>query len=268
MTDTKETKSRNNRSTAYPYIPVGTAVEYSKLLIDSYGKSPFSRENASATMGHESVTGPAAQKISALVHFGLLGKSSNTYHNTELAQRILWSESDENHASDVVTATLHPKLYKKLISDYNGHSLPGKLNNILIQSHGINPNVADKVADNFKKSLEFAGMLQNGVVTSSPSTDITDTETDEDDKPEDPKGTQASKKKKSATVDAPMDGMQSLELPSGLVISYPKDLAFNFAMGEFASELKAIELKASSLITTINPDPAEGVSDFEEDKNE
>jgi hypothetical protein len=163
--DKKETSIAKQRSAAYPGVPLEQAIELSSKLLSSYGSSPFSRDLGVQAFGYKKVTGDNAMKISALVHYGLLNREGNAYKNSSLAERIEHYVSEEDRKEAIIMAALHPKLFRSLVDSLQGKALPSLLSNILIREYSINKNVADKVADNFKKTLLYTGLSQNGVVS-------------------------------------------------------------------------------------------------------
>lgn len=251
MADAQEEKGvdtgKKQRSAAYPSISLEQAVEYSKMLLDAYRRNAFSREDAIKAMGYTKITGDNAQRIAALGHYGLVERAGSAYKNSVLAESILHFESDDDRTASIVRAAQKPKLFRALINSFNGQALPGRLASILIRSHEINPNVAEKVADNFKKTLEYSGLAKNGIVSSTPIE-----ETGEEDGEEDgmftPPPASGSPARSGAALRAPLTppGMHSVSLPSGLIVSYPASMAYLFATGVFAAEIASLEAKAAS----------------------
>jgi hypothetical protein len=255
-----EDMAKRERSTAYPSIALEQALVYSAKLVESYRKSPFSRQNAVEGIGYTKITGDTAQKIAALVHYGLLERSgTSAYKNTQLAQDIYYFTSEEEKASDIVIAAQSPKLFRTLLTDLKGQSLPARLKNILIQPHGITPAVADKVAENFKKTLEFAGLLPNGVV----ATVSVSAEGESEETPalhrNAPSPARVSVGGMSPSVSGTRpqipSGVQSLPLPSGIIILYPVELAYHFAIGKFATQVSALDTAVSEATEKKHDDP-------------
>ena len=246
MTDTKKTKAeeakiKKERSTAYPGIALEQAVTISKKLIESYGKSPFSRENAVQALGFKA-GGSSFTKVAALVHYGLLARKGNSYENSGLGERVAYFQSDEDLKGAIAQAALTPRLFTTLANDYSGRAIPGLLKNILITQHKINRNVADDVATIFKDSLEYAGLYVNGIVASV--TDLIPAESKESISPQTAMPSNSKpvmfSREASAMPKIPA-GMQSVTLPSGIVISYPSEVAYLFALGKFGTQIEALE---------------------------
>lgn len=170
MADTPKPEKRTvNRSTAYPGITLEKAIEATKQLRDNLGMTPFSRDSAATALGYKAVSGASVQKVSACVHFGLLTRKGNAYTQSELANQMFRYVSDEERVAAIKTAVQTPSLYNKLISEYAGKALPKMLDNILVRNYGITERVAKDVANIFEKSVLFAGLLQNGIITADAS---------------------------------------------------------------------------------------------------
>lgn len=241
MTDNQKTEAKKTtkreRSTAYPAIPLGEAVEYSKKLIAAYPKSHFDRASAAVSMGYATLSGASAPKIAALVHYGLLERKGNAYKNSDLAEQILHYTTEDEKDAAILEAAKHPKLFDSLISEYSGRAVPPTLNNILVRQFGIGRKVADTVVQTFKDSLEFAGLYSNGIVSEVVSKDTADA-IEEAGKSEHPQPQQFGAKKPERQVKT---GMKEVELPSGIVISYPTEIAYLFAIGKFGGEIAALD---------------------------
>lgn len=261
MTDTivQPKTSKRVRSSAYPYLSIEQAIEKTEELRKNLGIGPYSRESASKAIGHEKITGSSASKIAALVHFGLLSRGGNTYSQTELANRILYHVSEEDRELAIKEAVKTPKLYLSLIDRYTGSSLPVMLNNILVREYGINENVANDVAENFKLSLEYAKLLENGVVMDKIASKEIAAE-----KHDTPTGTT---KVGEITSERGVKGVKTdgdiypIHLPSGIEIRFPSQMGYNFALGEFSAAIKLLEEKAQEILKGKNdkePLPASG----------
>src|SRR3989338_11202328 len=124
MSDEKEkTKQTKDRSVAYPGVPLSEAIGFTSKLRDSLGRGPYSREEAAKALGHSQLTGPAARKVAALVHYGLLERSGNTYSQSQLAQDILKPLSDEQKETSIRRAAVAPRLFQKLCQRFDGQAL-------------------------------------------------------------------------------------------------------------------------------------------------
>lgn len=165
MSNEKEKmKQTKDRSVAYPGAPLSESIEFTLKLRDSLGKGPYSRDEAARALGHSKLTGPAARKVAALVHYGLLERSGNTYSQSQLSQDILKPLSDDQKIIAIKKAALRPKLFQKLCQKFGGQALPSMLQNILIRE-GVSEGAADDVVRIFTETMKFAELLVNGVLT-------------------------------------------------------------------------------------------------------
>lgn len=242
MTDNQNTEAKKankrERSTAYPAVSLGEAVEYSKKLIAAYPKSQFDRASAAVSMGYATLSGASAPKIAALVHYGLLERKGSAYKNSDLAEQILHYTTEEEKDAAILEAVKHPKLFESLINEYSGRAVPPTLNNILVRQFGIGRKVADAVVQTFKDSLEFAGLYANGIVSETMSKNTTNTAGEEVSDIEHQQSQRSGMKKPERQAQT---GMQEVELPSGIVISYPTEIAYFFAIGKFGKEIADLD---------------------------
>lgn len=169
-----------------------------------------------------------------------MNRQGDTYSLSDLAKRIVSPVSDEERAEAIAVAAGSPRLYSSLITEYGGKSLPVMLDNILFRNYRINNRVTREVAKNFRKSLEFAGLLTNGVVKNlnysepRPQTqDVVGTMVAGDSEPSIEKALSAS--------------YQTIQLPSGVIVRFPLDMAYQVALGVFAKDLKSLNETASGI---------------------
>lgn len=152
-----------DRSVAYPSITVSDAIIFTTRLRAALGKGPYSRGEVAKALGHTKLSGPAARKVAALVHYGLLARTGDAYSQTQLAQDIIMPLADEEKALGVVKAVRSPRLFEKLLQKYTGQALPLMLQNVLTRE-GVSDSAAIEVVRIFTESIKFAGLLVNGVV--------------------------------------------------------------------------------------------------------
>lgn len=241
-----ENKTPRERSAAYPAISLEEAVGYSTKLQAAFSKSPFSRENAVKEMGHQTVTGASGMKVASLVHYDLLDRDGNAYRNSSLALRLAHRIDDNDFQEALKIAATSPKLYRALLNEFAGRAVPTALSSILVRNHQIGQKVADDVARIFTKTIEYAGLYQNGIVSSelptneelsdevtakNPSKTTTSTVA-----PRHPGAPAISNRPHQANN--ALD-MRTVELPSGIIVSYPKDLGFVF--GKIAAFEEAVQ---------------------------
>ncbi|MFH1047930.1 MAG: hypothetical protein V1738_06530 [Patescibacteria group bacterium] len=231
--------TKRDRSTAYPAISLGDAIKLSNKLIVAYPKSSFDRMSAAKSLGYATLSGASSPKIAALVHYGLLDRKGNAYKNSDIAERISHYSTEEEKAEAILEAVKHPKLFVSLIGEYSGRAIPPTLNNILVRQYKISLKVADTVVQIFKDSLEFAGLFSNGIVSENATQDSEGLKHDEDE------GRKIATDFREHNTKGPSrqtrTGMVDVELPSGIVLSYPYEIAYLFAIGIFRNEITALD---------------------------
>ena len=165
--EVQKTKRTVHRSPAYPSIDLERAIPLIQKLNEKFSDDVFSRDNAVEELGLQK-GGDSFRKVAALVHFGLINRKGSSYNVTPLAKQILFPGDDQGTKIEAIeNAARTPKLYKTLIISYQGKQLPTALYHRLITQEKFNQSVAEKVAKDFKKSIEFAGILKNGIVVDS-----------------------------------------------------------------------------------------------------
>lgn len=240
-----EKKAPRERSAAYPAISLEEAVGYSTKLQAAFSKSPFSRENAVKEMGHQTVTGASGMKVASLVHYDLLDRDGNAYRNSSLALRLAHRIDDNDFQEALKIAATSPKLYKALLNEFAGRAVPTALSSILVRNHQIGQKIADDVARIFTKTIEYAGLYQNGIISSElPASEEPDDTADTNlpqtivhAVPRHP-ATPATPVNRSHQMNSAPD-VRTVELPSGIIVSYPKNLGFVF--GKIAEFEEAVQ---------------------------
>lgn len=233
-------QKKGSRSSGYPVFSLEDCVDAVKQVKQGLGMGFSSRDLVAKAMGYSGVTGASGTKISACVHFGLLSRSGNTYAVSELSNKILTPISGEERTEALVEAANSPSLYNKLITVYEGKALPNMLENILSREYGIIDNSAKRAAEIFKKSLEYAGLLRNGVVQSF----VVDVE----------KNTRASSvdnvDSDNVQPDSLLGGGDIFEidlLDTGAKLLIPKTFSYEIGTGELAKEIREVGEKLKSI---------------------
>ncbi len=196
-------------------------------------------------MGHQTVTGASGMKVSSLVHYGLLERAGNAYRNSSLALRTAHRIDDNDFQEALKIAATSPKLYRTLLNEFAGRAVPSALSSILVRNHQIGQKVADDVARIFTKTIEYAGLYQNGIVASElpvneESSDAPDTNIPQPPTHAAPRHlvTPAIPVNRPQQMNIPPD-IRTVELPSGIIVSYPKNLGFVF--GKIAAFEEAVQ---------------------------
>lgn len=164
--DNNDKKQKNiERSIAYPALTLESAIAMALKLRDGLGKGPYSREEAAKAAGYSGISGASARAIAALVHYGLIERNGNTYSQSQNTEEILFPIDDTGFTKKqaIINAARTPKLFEKMIERFKGQSLPGLLENIFMKE-GIAKNSAKEASLTFKETLQYSGILINGVI--------------------------------------------------------------------------------------------------------
>jgi len=231
MIDNSQPQRRKvERSAAYPSLNLEAVIAKAQKLYDGLGSGPYTRETAAQAIGYTGLNGRSARTIAAMAHYGLLTRNGNIYYPSELLVRILHPRDEEDRKNSIKEAVFNPKLFSILIKKYAGTALPSLLANVLIQDHKINKNVAKDVVDNFKRSIDFVGLLKNGVVLDFEQK--VPTEKDRGAITEQNIFNQSTKKKEGEN-DSRETKYETPPLPSGVTVIFPNNLKTYFVLGEF-----------------------------------
>lgn len=166
-TNAKE-KRRRVRSPNFPSIDLEEAIERAKQFHNQEDRHPANIEVASRHWGYKNFSSGGSTVIAALISFGLM-ESEGTGGNrrvklSSLGLQIVLDPRpvSEERTAGLQTAALTPKIYKELWELW-GQSLPSPGN---IQFHlltrGFNKGTVDKFIEGYKKTLGFAGLLEDG----------------------------------------------------------------------------------------------------------
>ena len=238
----ENTKPKRLRSSAYPAIGLENAVKLTERLHGNLGRGPYGRDAMAKAIGYGSLSGLAGQKIAALTHFGLLSRKANAYQQSTLADRILRPVSDKDKHSAILESAQTPKLYSNLITKFRNLALPTLLHNIISREFNISDKVSQKATEDFKNSLEFAGLLKNGVVIEP--AEVSEPVSKEQEQPKN--------ELNASSEDQIQEKSVSIELGLGARIFFPNSLSFHVATGAFSEELKKIKEKLKKLVKENN----------------
>ena len=234
--------TKKERSRAYPVMPLEEALTRIESINRNLGiNGQFNRESLAVGMGYTSLNGASARRVAALVHYGLLVREKDQYSLSPLAKQYLLPVNDGDKEAATREAALSPTLFAEIYDSFKGQVIPKQFINRLIQEFGIQQKAAPDVERIFKSTVETAGILQSNGILSSETALVTASSN-----PDAPvsvnantntTGTQSNASNQSPTP----TGYLSVNLPSGLVVSYSQDLASAFAFGTFGTELKALD---------------------------
>lgn len=250
-TQPQKQKQSRGRSRAYPVIPLVDALERITKLNSNLGTSKFNRDTIASGMGYSSLNGTSGRRIAALVQYGFLFRDNDKYYLSPLATKYLLPLEDSDMADAITEAALTPPLFSELYDVLRGQVLPKQFVNRLIQDFHIEQKVAPEVERIFRSTMETAGiLLQNGTLKADigqqqpPAT-----------KSNGQSGTIADNNpgsRNKADHLAPSLDYLSVELPSGLIVNFPRILASEVAFGTFGTELKTLDDAVTARKPTLN----------------
>jgi len=157
------------RGPAYPYVNLDEAVTLVRKLYE-YAKRGTANLTAviKEKWEYSPTSSTSIKSLAALRYYGLVevienGDKGDSIKITDRAYRILVDspESPERKRA-LVDAVLSPKAYK-LCWDTWGADMPASMRSSLIFEHGFNENTVDGFIADYRKSVQFAGLLDGGV---------------------------------------------------------------------------------------------------------
>jgi hypothetical protein len=150
------------RSRAYPGIDLETAEGILRRQLATVGSETLERPDLASRLGYSSGKGgTGARKIAALVHYGLVHRSSDRFRLGHLGQKLLTSAPGSPKASNVLRSALeHPVLFRGILERYQPEGrIPSSLAEVLTSNFGITVRASLDAADIFLRSARFAGIL-------------------------------------------------------------------------------------------------------------
>lgn len=166
-------KVPRHRSPNYPGISLKTAVEKIATWYKADGLVASPRDAAMKHMG-----GDPGRVVSALKGFGLVNEADG---RIKLAQRgidiVVRPQDDPKRQQALKEASLSPAIYAELAKEYPG-GLPSNttLQSELIAGRKFNPKAVDAFIEDFRATLEFAGISPSTVVGSNGESEHADNE--------------------------------------------------------------------------------------------
>lgn len=158
-------KSRMDYGRSSPSYPLEEAVSFLKEIQGAIGTGDAAAELIAGALGHKNRTGSASVKIGTLTHFGLISTAGRgSYRVSELGLRVITPKNDEEQVQALAEAATTPTLYRDVFEKFKGHALPSLLHNILARDYHVRNEKATRVAEVFRKSMDWAGLLRNGVL--------------------------------------------------------------------------------------------------------
>ncbi len=172
QTETDGDATAPERGVQYPGDNLADALAMLEKVRTAVGVGAAKRELIASAIGYKSLSGHAARRLGSLAHYGLLERAGKgAARISQLGKAILMPTSEAEKTLAIVEAVKQPNLFATLLAKHTGHALPTMLPNMLAREHGVNASVAEQAATTFRESVEFAGLLRNGVLYSSLESD-------------------------------------------------------------------------------------------------
>jgi hypothetical protein len=234
------TTDQKKRSSSYPSITINNAITLTKKINETLGKGNFKQDDIITALGFSPTSGTARRKASALIQYSLIEKAGNsTYKISSLSDRIIHNISEEDKTSAIIECAQSPKLFSLLSERFKGEKLPSLLENILIREFNIKQNAASLAKKIFIETMTQAnliddnGKIQNISIQESSSK-----------KQEIIENTPHSAPKIINQEYQSQENTYPVNLPSGIIILFPKIFEYNVALGQFSDGITALEEKA------------------------
>ena len=164
-------KRKRVRSPNYPAIDLEEAIKRAKEFHDREDRHPANIEVASRHWGYKNYNSGGSVVIAALSSFGLMeseGAGSNRRIKlSPLGLRIVLDPRpiSEERTQGLQQAALTPKIHQTLW-DLWGKSLPSQENmQYHLLTRGFNKGTVDKFIEEYKNTLAFAGLLEDGKIS-------------------------------------------------------------------------------------------------------
>ena len=144
------------RSPNYPALDLAAAVEGIKRVYDAEGNRRTSSEDVAKALGHQSLSGNARTKVSALRKYGLLEPQGDGLKvSNEALSVINLPREDPEHVEALRNAALRPTLFAELSETY-GDTPPsdGVLRNYLLKKE-FSPRAADEVIRLYRSTMDL-----------------------------------------------------------------------------------------------------------------
>lgn len=159
-------RSRRERSTRYPGVPLADCVELCKF-IESRGLDGLSAADIAAALGYKNIkTNTFSARMSAARQFGLLSLANEGYALTTLAKSILHPVDASELPRLYRQALLEPPIYAELTERLADKRVPDAaiLGNVLYHNHQIIASAKESAAEAFLASARFARAIGDDMI--------------------------------------------------------------------------------------------------------
>jgi hypothetical protein len=157
-------KLPKTRSPSYPAFSLSEAIGKLPALYAAMKRHEVAPETAISAMGlsHKGSTGKLA--LAAMRSFGLIeGRGAVKLSRRGLDIGVDYKPTDASWQQAAKDAALAPDMHKLLWDKY-GPDLPidDELRRFLVREHGFNDNVVGQFVTDYKKTIEFSGLANDG----------------------------------------------------------------------------------------------------------
>jgi hypothetical protein len=162
---------KRHRSPNYPAVSLKDAVERVRSLYQKDGKAGAPPKIAAVHIGFQTPHGQAMSVLAALKKFGLVDEVKDRLVPSQRAIEILnLREDDARRIQALKDAALNPPIYRELAEQHRDTGLPADdvLQSELKTYRDFNPNAVASFVKDFKETLEFAGLSENGALKLEP----------------------------------------------------------------------------------------------------
>jgi hypothetical protein len=159
-------RSRRERSTRYPGVPLSDCVELCKF-IESRGLDGLTAADIATALGYKNIkTNTFSARLSAARQFGLIDLSNEGYSLTMLAKSILHPVDPSDLPRLHRQALIEPPIYAELVERLAEKRVPDPaiLGNVLYHNHHIIASAKESAAEAFLASARFAGALGDDLI--------------------------------------------------------------------------------------------------------
>ncbi len=151
------------RSPAYPFIPLGPALERARAVYSEEGRNAARPEVIVSHWRYSAKSSGGKQTLSALRQFGFL-EGEGSVRLTDAALRILLDDREDSPDRQrlIRQAALRPQIHRRLWDRYRT-SLPSEANlrHILIFDEGFNENSVSDFIREYRATIEFARLAES-----------------------------------------------------------------------------------------------------------
>lgn len=168
--NSKKQESSKQRSVAYPFIPLATAIDRAQQFWEKERRSDAPVTSAVSHWGYAEKSSGGKQTLAALLQYGLLedkgALGGRTVRLTEEAVDILLMPKDDARRDALIKkCAKRPKLYAELLGKWPD-TLPSDptIKYYLVREKNFNPNTVEAAISDFRATMAFAGVLKSGDV--------------------------------------------------------------------------------------------------------